>query len=97
MGKTHCKIFNHHFCVNIRFFLVLLVRYFTTSDPNGGHVRNRSKKQFRGKIVMASYDILIPMFFSICPANLMLLTESKQFGSKSAHICATKGTHGNYA
>ena len=46
---------------------------------------------------MASYDILIPMFFSICPANLVLLTESKQFGSKSAHICATKGTHGNYA
>ena len=38
---------------------------------------------------MAPYHILIPMFFSIFPENLVLLTESEQFGPKSAHICPT--------
>ena len=39
---------------------------------------------------MAPYHILIPMFFPIFPENLVLLTESEQFGPKSAHICPTK-------
>ena len=39
---------------------------------------------------MAPYRLLIPMFFSIFPENLVLLTESEQFGRKSAHICPTK-------
>ena len=38
---------------------------------------------------MAPYHILIPMFFPIFPENLVLLTESEQFGPKSAHICPT--------
>ena len=38
---------------------------------------------------MAPYQILIPMFFPIFPENLVLLTESEQFGPKSAHICPT--------
>ena len=40
---------------------------------------------------MAPYHILIPMFFPIFPENLVLLTESEQFGPKSAHICPTTG------
>ena len=38
---------------------------------------------------MAPYHILIPMFFPIFPENLVFLTESEQFGPKSAHICPT--------
>ena len=38
---------------------------------------------------MAPYHILIPMIFSISPENLVLLTETEQFGPKSAHICPT--------
>ena len=41
---------------------------------------------------MAPYHILIPMFFPIFPENLVLLTESEQFGPKSAHICPTIST-----
>ena len=39
---------------------------------------------------MAPYRLLIPMFFSIFPENLVLLTQSEQFGRRSAHICLTK-------
>ena len=39
---------------------------------------------------MAPYHLLIPMFFSILPENLVLLAESEQSGHKSAHICPTK-------
>ena len=43
---------------------------------------------------MAPCHLLIPMFFSIFPENLVLLTETEQFSRKSAHICPTKIIYG---
>ena len=84
-GKTHCKLFHHHFCLNIRFFMYfrlgasLLPVKMAAIQETG----------LTGKFAMAPYHKLIPMFFPIFPENLVLLTESEQFGPKSAHICPT--------